>query len=392
MRNRSTTLFSYNSSSISYNRATCGATYNPTTFNRANLGIKSISDCVTPHYHSILTKGGVLPYLPVIIKTDTTEVKSPMTFTTDRKIAPICNLTYGSQILSDSSFTIPALPSIDGSAITQVVNASIASAKTETFDALTAAAELHKTADMIANRVNRVFRIANRAALRASRERGVRRQLAVFNSLWLELRYGWRPLVYDVSNACRQLSEKPRLRNEGHSSVSVDFAASTTKTNVGTATQHVCTCVRSGTRTYRGFALASGHFGSAPGFQPFRSAWELVPFSFVVDWFFDVGSFISAVTPIPGVDTLASGYSIHDEWTLEQRSHAEVVPAQAANYTVITTQEGLISTSANYYSRFPSGVSIPSLYPRLNTLKIVDIGSLVFQRALPLRLFIPKRL
>lgn len=392
MRTRSTTLFNYTSSATSYDSPGCPPVYTGHNWTYTNIGVKSIDDCVTPRYGLVLKSGGVLPYLPVTISTTTTVVNSKLSYTVNKTTSPACVVSYGEWLLPDTFWTIPAMPSIDSTAISYVTNAAIASAKSETFDALTAAAELKKTSDMIANRMSRVFLIAERNAKRALREKGIARQIAVFNSLWLEARYGWRPLVYDISNGCQQLRKKRSIRNEGHSSTATDLAAFTTKNTDGVAGRIIGTCTRSGTRTYRGFALANGDFGAnAGGFQPFRTAWELVPFSFVVDWFFDIGSFISAATPIPGVDVPASGYSIHDSWSLVQDVSVVLKPG-AVGYSVTTNYSGRYTKEANTYSRYPSGVSIPRLFPRLNTLKLVDIGSLVLQRALPLRRFIPKRL
>jgi hypothetical protein len=46
--------------------------------------------------------------------------------------------------------------------------------------------------------------------------------------------------------------------------------------------------------------------------QPVEAIWELVPFSFIVDWFFNVGETLAAFTPNYGIESLASWYTVVD--------------------------------------------------------------------------------
>lgn len=413
MRVRETILFQNTATAQSHDRSNCAGSFSNNDWSYPNLGLKRITDCVLTHSQLELAKsGGVLPYLPVEITTQQTEVKQTLSYTVTKTSAPSCILSYGTWILPNSLYTMLSLPSLDSAIISYVVNSAIASAKAESFDALTAAAELKRTSDMIANRMRRIFDIADLAAHRARKRASVRldrlhksagpavvrdanraklrETVKHFNQAWLELRYGWRPLVYDISGACSQMLEKPHLTQRGRNVEVVDLGGSSSKITDGSIGRLTCTCARTGTRTYRGYALARGVLGTAPEFRPFQTAWELVPFSFVVDWFFDVGSFIAAATPIPGVDILASGYSVHDSWNLVQESSASLKPG-VVNHTVVTNTVGRTETTEETYTRSPSGVLSPRLYPRLNTLKLVDIAALVFQRAAPLRGFLHVR-
>jgi hypothetical protein len=40
------------------------------------------------------------------------------------------------------------------------------------------------------------------------------------------------------------------------------------------------------------------------------TAWELVPFSFVVDWFVNIGDWLEALTPKLGIKILSEGYTV----------------------------------------------------------------------------------
>lgn len=386
MRYRETTLFSQAVNAVYQTRSNCSAFTN-TTYPFTNTGTKQIWDCVVPNYHTILKRGGVLPYLPVDIVT-ATDVSVPNQYTSTRVTGSFrCIWSQGSWHPAESYFTLSPLPSIDSGAVSQVVNSALASAKSEAFDALTFAAELGKTAGMVSKRVGQIFDIASIVARRSSRERNPRRQKERFQDMWLEYRYGWRPLVYDISNITRQLEKMPHLKNIGKSSATQDLGYSSSKVTTGVRQLYTGTVVRTGTRTYRGFALALGKFGSTPEFRPFQTAWELVPFSFVVDWLFDVGSFISAVSPIPGISTPASGYSIRESWE-ESRSMDVTHNPSDVDFTITGNVTGVRTITRESYTRYPSGAVTPSFYSKLDTLKIVDIGALILQRVLPLRRFL----
>lgn len=390
MRYRSTDTTSP-SSATRYGRTNCTASYSPTVSTRTTGMVKEIWDCVTPGYYRIRSRGGVFPYLPVTIKT-TTISASPLSFTGQLWNGSIwCQDRYGSRFFDDAYFTgLPPISDTDSQKIAYVTNAAIASAKSEAFDALTAFAEVSKSVGMVSTRIRKTFDFADKAAKKASRERGFRRQAEVFNSAWLEFRYGWRPLIHEIGNACEQFLERKYSINRCGSSAEESIDGNTSKNTTSAFDIWTGTSVRSGTRTYRGFALAVGNFGDAPEFRPIQTAWELVPFSFVVDWFFDVGSYLSAITPIPGVDIRASGYSIKDSYTTEYTVTGITNPSQTTHTLSVSSPE---SRTVRYesYSRVPHSSFIPAFYPRLSTLKAVDIASLVFQRAAPLSRFISKR-
>jgi hypothetical protein len=349
-----------------------------------NLGIKSMQDCLTPGYGQKRSSGGVLPYLFTSIHTDTA-VYVPCSFDIRRNSDN--KRIYGTQLGGPPvGLSLPALPAYDEGAIAFVLNSAIAEAKSESFDALTFAAELQKTSRMVGNRVEAVFRYGRRASSRATKHKN---PYSAFANYWLEYRYGWRPLLMDIDNVLKQLREKARPFNEGHSEAVVDLSASDSQTESYSESNVNWSAIRTGTRTYRGFALAVGDFGTVPTFQPVRTAWELIPFSFVLDWLIDVGSFLNAITPIPGVNIRASGYSVKDDVT-DVLSFVHVTKP-GSGYTVLSSTPSSATFTKRYYERYPSNVLLPRLHSRLNQLRILDVAALVLQRALPFSRFLLKR-
>lgn len=136
---------------------------------------------------------------------------------------------------------------------------------------------------------------------------------------WLSYRYGISPLLKDVKSAAEAVA-RTVLNNEP-----------VRKTARGSASEY-------------GQITSNGHFDHALGrwdyqkstevevsvragvlYEMIRSpntfgvgteripvgAWEAIPLSFLVDWVFNVGSFIEAITPVAGVKRLGSWTTIH---------------------------------------------------------------------------------
>jgi hypothetical protein len=347
------------------------------------LTTKVITDVVTPGFYSLLECGKFLPLNPVDIRT-TTETRIPGTGTHSSGFNGTC---YLDQSIGPSWALTPwtvVVPGDDPTITAQVVNAAIADAKSAVFDALTWAAELKKTAAMFRDRWSKVNGFAIKAAARArrkARSRGLRNPAAIldlFTSYWLEYRYGWRPLMYDVRNAVKALQtsfdEKSICR--GSSTTQVDLSDSLTYTgNVG-ALSYSVTEILTGSRIYRGKAWAEplGN-GAIYGFDPIVTAWELVPYSFVVDWFIGVGTWLEAVSPFSGAKLLGSMVSIKDDYELTQ--YTTLSWASSTESGGDTGRETRLKVKR--YTRVPDPGTLPSWNPRLTVARIVDLVALVLQ-------------
>lgn len=121
------------------------------------------------------------------------------------------------------------------------------------------------------------------------------------SGLWLEYWFGWAPTIGDIYTACEQLSEPlpSGIRKQGSAK---DFLFSGFNTAPNGRTDF---CQNTGTfRTGARFSLVNPnlYLASQMGLiNPASVAWEIVPFSFMVDWVADVGSFLDSFSDFAGL-------------------------------------------------------------------------------------------
>lgn len=122
-----------------------------------------------------------------------------------------------------------------------------------------------------------------------------KRESVSFDDLWLEGRYGWRTLAYDIrdlNNAIQEFDSKRRIWTErsGYSytestttDVSKQWSAGLMQSTLEDVTEH----------SIRG-AVAALIKPARFIVDPLQTAWELTPWSFVADWVLNVGDALAA--------------------------------------------------------------------------------------------------
>lgn len=128
------------------------------------------------------------------------------------------------------------------------------------------------------------------------------------SSAWLELQYGWKPLLSDVYGSAELLAERMRNRES--------VCTVICKTNRPTITSYplspysgatVGSITKSDLQSCKilldytvsdDMAVVLGKTGLT---NPLLLAWELVPYSFVVDWFFPLGNYLESFTAFDGL-------------------------------------------------------------------------------------------
>lgn len=134
-----------------------------------------------------------------------------------------------------------------------------------------------------------------------------------FGEVWLEFHFGWVPLIQDIFNACEALSRDPsRKEVEGRASASDYYV---TKNFLDLSQQTNSARIQIGRRHSAKVHVVNPNVALAAALglvNPASVAWDLVPFSFVVDWFVDVGGYIG------GLDGLL-GCAIEEPYSTELR-------------------------------------------------------------------------
>lgn len=363
---------------------------------------KTIVDEVTPGFGRIVNCGGFLPLNPCVITT-TTEIRTPATVSlVGERFTNPPNTWWQSQyqdsvnnkewVLRSWEVAVPS--TFDESIVNYVTNAAVADAKSACWDVLTELGEGRETVNFVRDKLRILRSLSLRLARRArsqvkrkkheSKESLARRTVHRFDRLWLEYRYAISPLVMSVGDAVAALSNQSVAGSivRGRARQVVDLGE--TKTlypDRDPAIWSTEVFKITGTRTYRGraFAVVTNPTLAKFGFDPVVTAWELTRFSFVIDWFLDVNSFLQAWSPFTGATLLGVSVSVKDSYTRDQQCFNTW--GKTDNPTAKYTGESNFSTQelVEKYTRFASSPGGPALVTRLNVKRLVDLAALILE-------------
>lgn len=272
----------------------------------------SMVDELTPDYWKRRARGEILPCNPLLQTSEPTlAYVSPGGSCVVSHIYGYPSFARGNNAWSSRAGcynqlpTLPALPDLaEDSEGNTVALAALANARQEAFDLLTFAAEFRETVGMFSGALQTLMK-------RISRLSSIKGAALSISELWLEYRYGWSPLVADIRKVQELIT---RLNNtswlvNGHST-DVETLSSTV-TDRGTSgsfsfengdigfsimalgvNQKTIT-----TRRFRASALVELKPRELIAFDPLATSWEIVPFSFVIDWFVNVQANLWAFSP-----------------------------------------------------------------------------------------------
>lgn len=399
---------------------------NPTGLNYEHLD--SMEDEVTPGYFKAARTGGLLAINPMTQDsmeswtmsyaqgTTWTGVHSP---TQTSKVilehplaiqaiwAHVDLTSMSSHIpnrLKTNWFGFPSVP-VPASA-SELATEAISRARTSGLDVGTFAAELNKTINLIrrfhTNVRRRAGRIINDFRMVPPGRRVDRPSdtLNVFSEVWLEARYGWRTLLYDINEingAIEKLKEGISTRSRGYAS---DEASSTyewsnpnlrarnaprSTPSSNNRTKMIATCSGTSTVERRVGALVDLVLDDIGFIDPLVTAWEVVPFSFIVDWFVNVGDALSAYSPFSTGDLV--GLWTSERSTIERFFTCTAVPyLDSPDYSVTGALEGSALMRFKAYERAemtPPPFNL-SFRVNLSPAKILDLAALAALRRLSL--------
>lgn len=258
---------------------------------------------------------------------------------------------------------------------------------------LVTTAELNKTLKLLTNPLGNVKLLIKKIERQKNASRATRSLTLgkYLSSEWLSYRYGFRPLMLDIEQTLQALSrpqKKGWTRSKGSSSIEqvqttpfvfphgdIDTSWSLFHKHVYTAYCGFLYDANLTTQDYLGVNIRS-----IPG-----SAWELIPYSFVVDWFANVGTYIEGLTAFVSRRT-AGAYTIHKhEITLMRIAHGSVVARNPTASTLVRGMSGVETLTSISKDRV-LGVAAPSLRAKFDIssvpldLRLFDSVGLILQK------------
>lgn len=226
-------------------------------------------------------------------------------------------------------------------------------------------------------RVGRAYR-----AFRKGDLKGVKRHLSLdwrrTPDRWLEYQYGWKPLLSDVHSAVKAINDKDRSDPQRLATVVRGTAKAEQSWTSDQPTGNFGFDIRTAAR---GKAEVRVRLDILPDedeqllrplndlgiLNPLNVAWELLPFSFVVDWAVPIGDYLSAMTASYGVKLKGGSRTVFERTT----GRLSAVPINSAtrtwDYCALRGFSSDTVWNRTVYSAFP----FPS-YQALNPLVGAD--------------------
>jgi hypothetical protein len=184
---------------------------------------------------------------------------------------------------------------------------------------------------------------------------------------WLAIQYGWLPLLSDVNGAVEELARTMTYRPPVGRVTATGKASTTVQRTIQPQTNWLPAVV--GTRkvncSARGFieyrvsnqlAQIAANTGVA---NPLSVLWEVIPYSFVVDWFLPVGNYLNNLDYDLGVEFSRGSIGVKSEGTWKIKAQPGT---HSASDITETWSGGSIDASTEYFRRFPLS-GFPELRP-----------------------------
>lgn len=214
--------------------------------------------------------------------------------------------------------------------------------------------------------------------------------LPLIGNTWLEYRYALRPLIFEMQQAIAALqatiAKGTRFTSRGFHEKQ-DSTITTKRLNTGWVDlDRQLTITRSSNYRAGVLTMIEDDINSIMAIwgldQLPETVYELTPFSFILDWFFNVGSIIGAWSPKASLTTLTS-------WIVEQHlismrlRFGSVLPVDSPGVDWRTAE---ISNADEYYYRWDTTIKrrltlpdrpiLPTFNLRLDLAKVADLAAI----------------
>lgn len=218
----------------------------------------------------------------------------------------------------------------DGNLNKQALAKAYAKTKDADFNLFVALGEIKETIELLRNPISSLLRAFSKAP---GPYPGAHRLADAMSGSWLTWWYGIYPLYRDICAAIKLIQNPASIKGLGMRSVRAGVSSSGSKSySTMTGVHSFIFSVDETTETKRKATAVVYYQLKLSGISKFEgpralglaydqipvNLWELVPFSFVVDWFYDVGAWLSNLTPSGSVQYI--GNSVSQKVTCRFRS------------------------------------------------------------------------
>lgn len=314
---------------------TTPATPTTTTTTRANtLGrTEEFHDVTIPGAHRLMKQGTIInsPMKKLVIEYSGTgngfRMRNPTAVPGQTQYYE-ADGDYAMVQLGPPSHGLAFDPNLRDALIQEAATAALARVAAPSAELMVTAAEFKKTVDMLISPCRALSASVSRAVTRFNRKQKLpgNKRIAeahdVLASVWLEGRYGWRPLMADIDNIKDAITRvyPPRQTARATRTSRLETVRYEQQAFNGLLSTSGMTRVTINETTVRAYCLydwlaslldSQAAFGLRVSDIP-SAMWELVPYSFVVDWFVNTSAFIKALSPRGEIRRLAEGWVVTD--------------------------------------------------------------------------------
>lgn len=392
-----------------------------TTFNavnQQNVG-KTTIDVVTPNYFKLKKSGAKLPVNPfttvetIVEGTDLDATWAYGMFNADGSLRKEEHASFTrfqgclARYLLPVSISIPtAVKSLASStALPMVSQEALAAARTKSWDFLTFLAEFHKTSDLVRN-------VANRTVKRAAKiyKHGRPATVTSFLDMWMEGRYGWRLLAYDIKDVnsaiTRLIDGYPEVFRSSKdyiepitsttTSVYKDTlywkSANGSSNMIGTNVSTMLTKTSAKYNRIRcGVAVLNEGRGLAFA-DPLVTGFEIIPLSMILDWFTNVQDLLTAWSPF-ATQSVAWNFAkvttvVETKYVAHPVSRDSIVLNQNRARLVSSSSDSYLSLRAERSERFQPPLELSLQFRNsFDWPKAIDLVAILATRTKALKLF-----
>lgn len=298
--------------------------------------------------------------------------------------------------LGGNVFSPPSPPSPSSNLINSVEVKALNKLKSQDFHLGNFLAESRQTIGMVANSARTIAKQVHNfrrksplgwaSVLKYQHGNLPKSKWPCIPSAWLELQYGWIPLMSDIRGALFHLSRRSRfdlpivtVKSTGRSEDVI------TTGNIGcrafSAVYKHNYIVKQQVKVTLSYGMADpglAELSSLGLINPLEIVWEVIPYSFVVDWFLPVGGWLSALTADVGYSFVSGTKSTKTEMYFKGVSDLYY---NAPGYDVTITPSGMAGFTRNYSRTCYSGSPVPGLYVKnpLSALHLANALALLAQ-------------